>query len=267
MKRFRGDVEGLRGVAVLAVVCYHAGFGGTGGGFVGVDVFFVISGFLITGLLWRELESSGRISFGAFYGRRLRRLLPAAAVVLVVTTVVSAWVLSPLQARDVIHDAQSAALYVANYRFAALRTDYLAGQAVSPIQHYWSLAVEEQFYLVWPLLILGAVWIAARFGAAARTTLAVTLGAVSLASFVLSVYLTHASQPWAFFSLPTRAWELGTGRGRRPGATCVHPYAEDGRRVRRLARRRRDCFRGGRGSAQRLPSPERPRSCPLQEPR
>ena len=113
-------------MAVLAVVAYHAGVGRVGGGFVGVDVFHVLSGFLITGLLWEELQATGRLRMGAFYARRARRLLPAAVLVLTVTVAASwAW-LSPLQARLVARDAAAAALYVANYRFAVQRTDYLA---------------------------------------------------------------------------------------------------------------------------------------------
>ena len=127
---FRADIEGLRGVAVLAVVVYHAGLGVVGGGFVGVDVFYVLSGFLITGLLWEELQRTGRLRFGEFYARRARRLLPAAVLVLVVTVAAASVWLSPLQARVVAQDAVAAAFYVANYRFAALRTDYLAD--VSP---------------------------------------------------------------------------------------------------------------------------------------
>ena len=212
--RFRADVEGLRGVAVVAVVCYHAGLGLTSGGYVGVDVFFVISGFLITRLLWNEVDATGLVSFAAFYGRRVRRLLPAAGLVLIATVVASAVALSPLQARDVIKDAQASALYVANYRFAALRTNYLAAQTPSPIQHYWSLAVEEQFYLLWPLLLmLGAAVLPNRLRTNARATVALLLGVLGSFSFALSLYLTRVSEPWAFFSLPTRAWELAAGAG------------------------------------------------------
>jgi peptidoglycan/LPS O-acetylase OafA/YrhL len=209
--RFRADVEGLRAVAVLAVVAYHAGLSQVGGGFVGVDVFYVLSGFLITGLLWEELQATGRLRLGAFYARRARRLLPAAVLVLLVTVAASwAW-LSPLQARVVATDAAAAALYVANYRFAVQRTDYLADASPSPLQHYWSLGVEEQFYLLWPLLLL-VVFLAGRrlrgwSSAGALAALALAGGG----SLALSLRLTARSAPWAFFSLPTRAWELAAG--------------------------------------------------------
>jgi peptidoglycan/LPS O-acetylase OafA/YrhL len=142
---YRADIEGMRAVAVLAVIAYHVDV--VGGGFVGVDVFFVLSGFLITRLLWRELATEGRVCLAAFYGRRARRLLPASAVVVIATVIGASIWLTPLAARSVTTDARAAALYVANYRFIAQRTDYLAARAPSPLQHYWSLAVEEQFYL------------------------------------------------------------------------------------------------------------------------
>ena len=129
---------------MLAVVLFHAGVPGIGGGFVGVDVFFVISGFLITGLLWREVTTTGDVRLGRFYGARARRLLPAAATVLVVTAIASAVLLPPMQARSVLGDGIASALYVGNYRFAYHGTDYLAADAPpSPFQHYWSLGVEE----------------------------------------------------------------------------------------------------------------------------
>src|SRR5215213_5449446 len=209
---FRSDVEGLRGVAVLAVLAYHAGVGGARGGFVGVDVFYVLSGFLITGLLWKELQDSGRLRLGAFYARRARRLLPAAVLVLVITLVASSLWLSPLQVPVVATDAVAAALYVANYRFAIQRTDYLADASPSPLQHYWSLGVEEQFYFIWPVLLLG-VFLGAmrlRVRSPARAA-AMVLALAGAGSLVLSLRLTAVSQPWAFFSPPTRAWELAAG--------------------------------------------------------
>ena len=211
-ERFRADVEGLRAVAILAVVLYHAGLGATGGGYVGVDVFYVLSGFLITGLLWDELRQTGGLSFASFYARRARRLLPAALLVVVVTVIASGLWLSPLWAQVVTRDAIASTLYVANYRFAALRTDYLAADAPpSPLQHYWSLGVEEQFYLVWPLLLVMASLAWRRAGGASPAPAVATVVVVGAASFALSLRLTEVSQPWAFFSLPTRAWELAVG--------------------------------------------------------
>jgi peptidoglycan/LPS O-acetylase OafA/YrhL len=208
---FRVDVEGLRAVAVLAVVAYHAGVDAVGGGFVGVDVFYVLSGFLITGLLWEELRGTGRLRLGAFYARRARRLLPAAVLVVVVTVAASSVWLSPLQARVVAGDAVAAALYVANYRFAAQRTDYLADVSPSPLQHYWSLGVEEQFYLLWPLLLLAVFLAGRRLAMRSSVAAAAALALVAAGSLALSLRLTAVSQPWAFFSLPTRAWELAAG--------------------------------------------------------
>src|SRR6516162_6335608 len=168
---FRPDIEGLRAVAVLAVVLYHAGIPGVAGGYIGVDVFFVISGFLITGLLCREVTTTNTIRLGRFYGARARRLLPAAATVAIATAIAAAVALPPLQARSVFMDGIASALYVGNYRFALQGTDYLAAdQPPSPFQHYWSLGVEEQFYLVWPALIIGTAWLVGRMrrGAASR---------------------------------------------------------------------------------------------------
>lgn len=208
---FRADIEGLRAVAVLAVVLFHAGLPGVSGGYVGVDVFFVISGFLITGLLWREVSGAGTVRLGRFYGARARRLLPASATVGVVTAIGAALLLPPLQARRVFGDGIASALYVGNYRFAMQGTDYLGADAEpSPLQHYWSLGVEEQFYLLWPALIIATAWVMRR-RAVRGNAYFVVLAGVGAVSFAISLVWTYSSPPWAFFSLPSRAWELAVG--------------------------------------------------------
>src|SRR6201998_82744 len=160
---FRPDIEGLRAVAVLAVVLFPADVPGVGGGYIGVDVFFVISGFLITGLLWREVNSTGTVRLRRFYGARARRLLPASATVGIITLIGSVILLPPLQARTAIGDGITSALYVSNYRFLLQGVDYSApSMPLSPFQHYWSLGVEEQFYFVWPALIIGTAWLIRR---------------------------------------------------------------------------------------------------------
>ena len=211
-RSFRPDIEGLRAVAILTVLAYHAGLP-VRGGFVGVDVFFVISGFLITGLLVTELSRTGSISWLRFVGRRIRRLLPAAVLVLVVTSAVS-WVVIPgLRRREVGVDIASAAAYVVNWVLARREVDYLASDArPSPVQHFWSLAVEEQFYVVWPLLLIGLVLAARSVGRGpGRREVALVLGVLVAASFGWSV-LAAATKPLpAFFTTTTRAWELGVG--------------------------------------------------------
>src|SRR5258706_14292249 len=152
---FRPDLEGLRAIAVILVLLYHASVPGVTGGYVGVDVFFVLSGFLITGLLVRELDATDTISLAAFYARRARRLLPAVALVILATVSASVVLLSPLRAGEVAKDGIAAALYTSNLRFALQATDYLQSELPpSPLLHLWSLGVEEQFYLFWPALLL-----------------------------------------------------------------------------------------------------------------
>jgi len=214
---FRPDIEGMRGLAVAVVVLFHAGLPGVIGGFVGVDVFFVISGFLITGLLLREHERTGRIGLPQFYARRVRRLLPAAGVVLGLTLVVALNVVAPLDRPSVGLDGAAAALSIGNIRFAVAAGDYFSSVGTqSPFLHFWSLAVEEQFYLVWPALIL----LAAR-GAHARRRVGVVVACLTIASFAANIFLTDTAANWAFYSLPTRAWELGLGGMLAVGAVVI----------------------------------------------
>ena len=222
---FRTDIEGLRGVAVLLVVAYHAGLTPFRGGFVGVDVFFVISGFLITGLLLREVERSGSIRLRSFYARRARRLLPLAAATLVVTAIAARFVMSPVDLGPFKGDARAAAFYFANWHFAAAQLNYLNGDAAtSPLLHYWSIAVEEQFYLVWPLLLLVVVAARGPLGrlrASARTRVGVLATVVIAASFYVSATLTAKESALAYYGLHTRAFELGAGALLAVGATRV----------------------------------------------
>jgi peptidoglycan/LPS O-acetylase OafA/YrhL len=209
---FRPDIEGLRSIAVLLVLVYHAKFGLVSGGFIGVDVFFVLSGFLITSLLLRELASTGTVSLSNFWARRARRLLPASGLVLLVTLLASRWLIDGLSQGELARDAVAACLFVANVRFWTVGIDYLSeGLRESPLLHFWSLAVEEQFYLVWPSLLLVLV----RFAKVSRAVLASIIGVGFVVSFAVCVWLTHfgdAGQPeWAFFMLPARAWELLAG--------------------------------------------------------
>ena len=196
---------------MLLVLLYHAKIPGFGGGYIGVDVFFVLSGFLITGILFREVQATGDISFMAFYARRARRLLPAAGFVLLCTLIASVVILPATRLPDATTDVVSAGLYVSNMRFGLQANDYFqATAAASPVLHFWSLSVEEQFYLFWPAVLLFAAHGLSRIGnlVSRLTWTLVVLGAVSL---VAGAWLTGVNQPWAFYLLPTRGWELAAG--------------------------------------------------------
>ena len=209
----RLDIQGLRALAVVAVILNHL-YGGPAGGFIGVDVFFVISGFLISGLLMREVHASGGISFTRFYARRAKRIIPV-AVVVVAVTVAAAYALYNSGRGDAVReDGLFALLFAANWHFAAVGTDYWqADGVVSPLQHYWSLAVEEQFYLVWPWIIIGAVWAGRKFRGKSSVTVipVVLMGSVAAASFIFALWQGDSAPTWAYFSTFTRAWELAVG--------------------------------------------------------
>lgn len=182
------------------------------GGYIGVDVFFVISGFLITGLLVRELERTGTVSLARFYARRAKRLLPAAVAVLIATVVLSMLLLSPVRTEFVARDVLASALYFVNWRFIAQSTDYFgATDEVSPVQHYWSLSIEEQFYLVWPALLLSTTWWWRRSGRDIRTALWFGLLALGAASLAYSIRFTAEMPSAAYFSTLTRGWEFALG--------------------------------------------------------
>jgi peptidoglycan/LPS O-acetylase OafA/YrhL len=211
-RRFFSDIEGLRGIAVTTVVLFHANVPFMTGGFVGVDLFFVISGFLITGLLVKEIERSGKISFKGFYARRARRIIPPAAVVIVATSA-AVWFFMPLLSvfREAF-DLLAAALQAANWRFIAQGKDYLAGGSDDSVAtHFWSLAVEEQFYIVWPLLIAGLAYLAKRCGLSIRLLVGIGLTIVSTVSLVLSLKLTATDPVLSYMATHTRAWQFGVG--------------------------------------------------------
>jgi len=224
-REYRADLQGLRAVAVLLVALNHAGIGFLGGGYVGVDIFFVLSGFLITGLLLQSAARNGHVSFRNFYARRARRILPAAALTLAATTLVANVLLNYVREKQIAWDSFWASLFAANVRFAHEGTNYFAqGQPPSPIQHYWSLAVEEQFYLVWPALLaitlfgvllpLRARRQAVRDGqvtGGARVRIFVVISSLGLASLLWSIHDTNALPAAAYFSTRARAWELALG--------------------------------------------------------
>jgi peptidoglycan/LPS O-acetylase OafA/YrhL len=195
------------------VVVFHLEPKSLPGGYIGVDVFFVISGFLITGHLLREVTRSGGINLPEFWARRARRLLPAAFVVLIVSTAAVYFILPPLAREQNFIEIAFSAIYLLNWRLAADSVDYLAeDNAASIAQHYWSLSVEEQFYIVWPILIIAAVWAAARSRRIApRHAVAAALVVVFVASLAFSVHETSVSQPSAYFITTTRAWEFAAG--------------------------------------------------------
>ncbi len=209
---FRADIQGLRAVAVGLVALDHANVGPFDGGFVGVDVFFVISGYLITSLLLREADRTGRVSLRDFYARRARRILPAALLVIVATLVLSVLFLDGAAALLVGEQAIWATFFAANIKFARDSTDYFAADnPASPLQHYWSLAVEEQFYLFWPLILLAALLLLRkRFGGPHKPAILVLVVA-TVASFAWSLYNTEHDPLSAYFSTTARAWELAIG--------------------------------------------------------
>jgi peptidoglycan/LPS O-acetylase OafA/YrhL len=209
-RKFRPDVEGLRAVAVGLVVLYHANVPGVGGGYIGVDVFFLISGFVITGLLLRERAERGTTRLIEFYARRARRIIPAATVVIIATVIAAYHWLGFIRAGQVANDARAAALFVANFHFIALGTNYITAQRPpSPLQNLWTLSVEEQFYAVYPTIVLLLAVVLRRVDF--RHKLAAALAVAVAGSLYWSIHLTAVDENRAFFSPFTHAWELALG--------------------------------------------------------
>ncbi|UVK46427.1 acyltransferase [Mesorhizobium sp. AR07] len=204
---FRPDIQGLRALAVGGVVAYHFGLTGLPGGFAGVDIFFVISGWLITTHLMQEITETGRLDLWRFYARRARRLLPAALFVILATLAAGHFILAPQEQALYSRGAMFASAYAINLWLLRWSFDYFAADATSnPFIHFWSLSVEEQFYLAWPALLLLAAWL--RPG---RRTAVAVIGAAGLASFAACAWLTVVAPAWAFYFSPLRAWEFAAG--------------------------------------------------------
>jgi peptidoglycan/LPS O-acetylase OafA/YrhL len=209
---YRPHLDGVRAIAVYLVVAFHAGSGRLNGGFIGVDVFFVLSGYLVTQLLLRDLDRRESIEFSRFYARRFRRLLPAAAVALVATALIYPTFATPIQALDAAPAMRAASLYVSNWYFIGESTDYFAADvAGSPVLHFWSLSVEEQFYLAWPLLFAGFVAVSRAFGARRRQALFLLIAAAMSASLTAALWIARTNTNRAYYGTDTPAYQLLAG--------------------------------------------------------
>jgi peptidoglycan/LPS O-acetylase OafA/YrhL len=206
---FRPEIEGLRAIAAILVAVFHIWLGRVSGG---VDVFFVVSSFLITTGLLGHIDRWQRVDFALFWGRLLKRLVPVAYVVLCVVVVVGIVMMPKSRWKDTIEQVAASALYLENWALAFRSVDYLAQhEAVSPVQHYWALSVQGQFYLIWPMLVAGAALVARRAGIAFRPMLVAALGVIFALSLAFSIYFTAKNQPFAYFHTAARAWEFSMG--------------------------------------------------------
>ncbi len=211
-QHYRPYLDGLRTVAVYVVVAYHAGLGLLSGGFIGVDIFFVLSGYLVTGILVRDLVAGGRVRLQQFYSRRVRRILPASIVVLLITAIVYTLIATPAEALDALGGFRAAFVYIANWYFIRQATDYFAANVNhNPVLHFWSLAVEEQFYLVWPMVLAGLFLLTRRLGRWRWWVLRGVLVACVLASSIEALHVAGTNLDRAYYGTDTRAYQLLLG--------------------------------------------------------
>lgn len=207
---YRPALDGIRALAVSLVVVYHLGYAWLPGGFAGVDVFFVLSGYLISGLLLSESAATGGIRLTRFYARRARRLLPAGVVTVLVTVVIGKYVASPIDWPHLKRHAVSAVMYVANWDAASVDSGYFSTDTQpSPLVHFWSLAVEEQFYFVWPVLVIAGLWFAGRARLRTDHVIGALFAAITAGSLVAALILTPSTS--AYYGTHTRAFELSAG--------------------------------------------------------
>jgi peptidoglycan/LPS O-acetylase OafA/YrhL len=216
---YRADIDGLRALAIVPVLLFHAGVPGFGGGYVGVDIFFVISGYLITGVIAREIDAGG-FSIVHFYERRARRIMPALIVMIAAVLAAAAWLYFPDDLRKIPRSAVAATLFVSNIHLYTDVNYFGGGSEIKPLLHTWSLAVEEQFYIGFPVLLI----MIARFAPNWRRAIVAT---VALLSFAMAVATQAKGDGFAFYLLPPRAWELFAGSFIALGAVPV-----PGRRMR-----------------------------------
>ena len=212
MTKFRADIQGMRAIAVMLVFVYHLFPKYLTGGYVGVDVFFVISGFLICGLILNESLRSGHFNVLNFYERRVKRLLPAASIVLIASAIGAYYFLPNTRWIETARQIIASAVYAENFYLYFQSIDYLtADTPPSPVQHYWSLSIEEQFYIVWPLLMLLAIWMYKKTSISLRKIVGLFLASIFFASLLCSIYVTQKDPAGAYFLSTTRIWELALG--------------------------------------------------------